>query len=96
MSILKKIIEADPNTYIIFYVKECPYCKSALDLLRSKKLNYKGYLIDDIVGGMGTLLKNLRDNAQLVEFDKSHETKPIIFLGGKFIGGYTELLERLD
>ena len=93
--IIQKIISADPSTYIVFFVRECSYCQSALNLLRKKNIPYKGYNIDNIKDGMKGLLMVLRKNADLLNFDLDHKTKPIIFLNGKFIGGADDLSKKI-
>ena len=87
--IIDKIV-SNNNKYIIFYSKWCGYSMKALDLLRLKKVEYKGYNIDKINGGMSRLLEIFNNNS-LLSFDNSHKTRPIIFFNGKFIGGYTDL-----
>ena len=94
-TIINKILQAEPDTFVIFFVYECPYCQRTLELLRTNKCKYKGYNINDIAGGMPKLLKILNDNAELIQFDKNHRTKPIIFLNSKFIGGYSDLVKYL-
>jgi glutaredoxin len=92
--IINKIIEADPDYYIIFYVPYCPYCKKALALLQEH--NFKGYNIDNIPGGMETVLNALNSKAETIAFNPNHKTKPIIFYNHKFIGGYSELAAKLN
>jgi glutaredoxin len=94
-SAITKIKTAPKDTYVIFYVKECPYCQNALALLEKSGVNCKGYNIHDIKGDMLALLSVLNTNANEIGFDKGHKTKPIIFYNGKFIGGYTELANIL-
>lgn len=94
--IIKKIINAKPGTYVIFFVYECRYCERALNLLRRENVLYKGYNIDEITGGMPKLLSVLNENAKLIGFDPTHQTKPIIFLNGKFLGGANELVAHFD
>jgi glutaredoxin len=92
-TIIGKILNANKDTYVIFFVDECPFCQQALSLLRSKNVQYKGYNIHDINGDMPYLLEVLRKNADLIGFNTSHHTKPIIFYNKKFIGGYDELVK---
>lgn len=94
--IIKKIIAAEPDTYVIFFVYECPYCQRALELLRKSNVKYKGYNINDINGGMTTLLEVLNKNNELVGFNKNHRTKPIIFFNRKFLGGSDELAKHFN
>lgn len=92
-SILDKILNAANDTYVIFYVNSCFYCRNALELLRKSSVQYKGYDINQIEGNMGFLLGVLNKNAEKIGFNSSHRTKPIIFYNKKFIGGYDKLVE---
>jgi glutaredoxin len=94
--IIEKIIDAEPDTFIIFFVDECPYCQKALWLLRKNEVKYKGYNIHDIEGGMPALLKVLNDNADLIGFRESHRTKPIVFLNKTLIGGSDNLAKYFE
>lgn len=91
--VIRKIMIADPDTYIIFFIRSCGYCQSALKCLRETGVKYKGYDINDI--GMQELLAVLKENADQIGFDTSHHTKPIIFLNKRFIGGSSELRQLL-
>lgn len=93
--IIKKIIDAKPGVYVIFFIYECQYSRKALELLRNKNAKYKGYDINTIRGGMNKLLEVLKKNAELINFNIEHNTKPIIFVNGKYVGGYEELLKKL-
>lgn len=95
-SIIKKIKQVPENTFVIFFINGCPYCENALKLLREKNVKYKGYNIDEINGTMSKLLKILNQNADIINYNKNHTTKPIIFYNGKFIGGFNELNKLLN
>ena len=88
--ILKKITQPT-DCYIIFYSNWCKYSLNALSLLRSRNACYKGYEIESIPGGMDYLLKLFNSTSEL-NFNPMHKTRPMIFYNGKFIGGYSELL----
>jgi glutaredoxin len=92
--ILNKISKANSDTYIIFYKKTCPYCRNTLQLLREKKVHYKGYDINKI-GGTSILLELFNQHKDELKFDPKHKTIPLIFLDGKFIGGYDDLKLKL-
>lgn len=94
--IIDKIINANKNTFVIFFVSDCGYSQSALQLLRQNKLAYKGYDISKIDGGMSELLSVLHNNSQKIAYDINHITKPIIFFNGKFIGGYDKLFNFIN
>lgn len=95
-NIIAKIINADPETYVIFFVYECPYCENSLELLRNKKVPYKGYDINSINGGFNKLIQTLSDNSAVIGFDINHKTKPIIFKSGHFLGGFNDLVLHLS
>lgn len=89
--IIDKITKVPGDTYVIFFVDGCPYCDNARKLLRKSGVSYKGYDISQIDGGMKKLLEVLNKNRNLLNFDPKHQTKPIIFYNGKFVGGFSEL-----
>lgn len=88
----KKVLDND-DKYIIFYSSWCGYSQRALEFLRSNNLPYKGYSIDKIKNGLEHLLKRLGTNYELTNFQQDHRTRPIVFHNGKFVGGYTELVD---
>jgi glutaredoxin len=94
-SFVQKVIDAPRNQYVIFYKSTCPYSLKALELLKEKKLSYKGYLVEHHVYGMRGVLEAFRSSPTL-GFNSSHTTVPIIFLNQKFIGGYSELKQLLQ
>lgn len=89
--ILDKILLADKNCYVIFYDPLCYYSRQALELLNNNNLNYKGYNINNINGSMEKILKLFISNKSILKFNVNHNTKPIIFINGKFVGGFSEL-----
>lgn len=93
--ILDKINNADPNTFVFFYLKQCPYCYQTLDLLRNSTYPYKGYNIYKIDGQMPRLLQIFNRNASVLNFPATYNTMPLIFINGKFLGGYNELNQYL-
>jgi len=94
--IIKKIIDADTDTFVIFFIYECPYSMKALDFMKDRNLKYKGYNINSINGGMSRLLQILNQNASMINFDPKHKTKPIIFVNGQFVGGFQDLQRLVD
>lgn len=94
--IVQKITGADPGTFVLFYVPECPYCQRALSTLRERNLPFKGYNINNISGNMPRLLQVLTTYSNLTGFNPYHTTKPIIFINGKFVGGMDDLAKYLD
>ena len=43
-----------------------------------------------------TKLFFLKKESNSTQFNKNHKTRPIIFYKGKFIGGYNDLLQKLN
>lgn len=82
-------INNNSDAFVVFYMstKYCSFSRKAFELLRKYKQSYKGYKMKDP-------LINLNKKKELIKCLKlkgKHETFPIIFHKGKFIGGYTEL-----
>ncbi len=97
MEIIKKITNAPPGTYVIFYRSDCVYSQNALSKLREFKPHYKGYDISRIRGHDQDKIINLfKKNSSLLDFDKNHTTVPIVFLNGKFFGDAEKLINTLD
>jgi glutaredoxin len=90
-----KILEND-DKYIVFYSDWCGYSMKAINTLLEKKIPFKGYKIDKIDGNMTTLLLHLKQTSSLTDFDINHKTRPIVFYKTKYIGGYTELDNKLN
>lgn len=91
---IKKIYQY-PDTYIIFFTYECPYCQKALAILKESDVPYKGYNLNDIDGGQQSFLKQLNYQKMLDDYNKSHnvvhQTRPFIFYNQQFIGGLSDL-----
>ena len=81
--------------YIIFYSTWCGYSQKAIELLKDKNVKFKGYIIENIDGDMTVLLNKLIKNKDIIKFNPEHKTRPIIFYNKKFIGGYSELKNKL-
>lgn len=92
--IIGKITSSD--NYVIFFDYHCGYSMAALNLLKIKKLKYKGYEISKIPGGLNAILEVLKKNKEKIKFNLEHNTKPILFFNGNFIGGYDELSKKLS
>ena len=87
--IMEKIIN-NKNHYIIFYSEWCGYSINAIQLLKDKNVEFKGYIIEKICE-MNKLIDIFNNNKEKLKFNEGHKTRPIIFYNGTFIGGYTEL-----
>lgn len=79
------------DRYVIFTSDSCIFCTKAVNLLKKHNITYKSYNIDNIRGGFNYLLTNLIKHNKQINFNVHHETKPIIFKYGKYLGGFTEL-----
>ncbi len=82
------------DNYVIFYSKWCHWSMEAVNLLKANKVKCKGYIIDDIDGGLPFVLSRLSKNKYEFKFLKSHKTRPIVFKNGKFIGGHDALVKH--
>ena len=67
----------------IYTTEYCPYCIAAKRLLTSKRVKFEEIDVSDN--------DELRD--KLVQMSGGRETVPQIFVDGKCIGGYDELVE---
>jgi glutaredoxin 3 len=70
---------------IVWSKDQCPYCTQAKALLESKGIEYEERNIMH-----GTYTK-----VQLLEAVPTARTLPQIFLDGEYVGGFTELKEKL-
>lgn len=60
----------------------CPFCVNARKLLDEKGIEYQEYRID-----------NDEDKKRDLLEETGQDTVPYVFLDGKFIGGYDDLVE---
>lgn len=63
----------------VYTTRSCPYCRSAKDLLRSKKVAFKEIDVSD------------DDEFDALVKRTGFKTVPQIFIGEKMIGGFNEL-----
>jgi len=82
------------SNYVIFYSEWCHWSMKAVDLLKKHKVKCKGYIIDNIDGGLPFVLKRLKKNKKEFHFTENHRTRPLIFKDGQFIGGHDALVEH--
>jgi len=80
---------------VILYSSWCGYSKSALNLLNESQIPYISVKIEDIDSSLDEIVSGLAKSG-IKRFDGSHRTRPMIFVDGKFVGGYTELKKLLD
>jgi len=79
---------------VILYSPWCGYSKNALELLNKNHISHISIDIDHIGGTMDLIRSRLAKEKSL-QFPKSYSTRPMIFINGKFIGGYSELRDKL-
>ncbi|KRH93243.1 Glutaredoxin [Pseudoloma neurophilia] len=77
---LNKILNKD---WIVFGRRTCPFTRKAMALLDHEQ---EDYLFVDKENDMKEAYENLKDTL-------NHDTIPLIIREGKFLGGYTQLLE---
>jgi glutaredoxin len=90
--ILEKI-NMNENTYLIFGLESCGYCKKTLTYLRSNNLQFKYYEMDEYYTIFIPILDKLIELEAELKIDPEHRTFPVIFYNKKFIGGYNELIK---
>lgn len=95
-NIISKITNAPFDTYVIFFTPNCIYSIKALELLRSAKVPYKAYDINDLPGGLYRLIFIFNCHSNDIRFDSNHTTKPLIFYNHQFIGGYNQLIKFIN
>jgi glutaredoxin 3 len=70
---------------IIYSTQNCPYCVRAKNLFKSHGLTFKEI---DLTGN-STELEKLKNKT-------NHFTVPQIFINDVFVGGYTDLVEKIQ
>lgn len=69
----------------IWSKSNCPYCSRAKNILRSNNINFMEKILD-------------RDftREQLLEIYPTAKAFPVVILDGYYIGGYTQLAQKLN
>lgn len=94
--VVEKILEnKDEDLYVLFIRKTCGYSIGAMDLLKEKDLSFKAYDVSKIKGDKEKVLECLSKDKEIVRFNSDHNTVPIIFYKGEFIGGFNDLKDSL-
>jgi len=86
-----KFIEPSEN-YTIYTKSNCNYCKMVKDLLNKHNVVYEIVDCDEYL--LHHRLAFLFFIKERAKFD--YNTFPIVFLNGKFIGGFTETEQLLE
>lgn len=71
------------NKVLIYTTQYCPYCVAAKKLLKSKKVEFEEIDVTD----------DDRMREKLVQMTGGRVTVPQIFVDGRSIGGYDDLVE---
>ena len=79
------MLEKDaPNKKVVIYTANyCPFCRSAKKFLQEKNISFEEIDVTD----------DAEMRRRLVEMSGGRETVPQIFVDGRSIGGYQELVE---
>lgn len=77
--------------FVVFGLSTCIFCRKTIELLESKNIKYKYYLIDDIYNLFFKTFINMASTYPNFNIDPTHKTVPVIFYKKKFIGGFTSL-----
>lgn len=95
--ITKKYVSVDTPTgkrilngkFVVIYTRSgCTYCKKAKLLFKKKKIPFKNILV--VRGKEDSILEKVDPKTNYYRYF------PIIMINGKFIGGYTELEQKLS
>jgi glutaredoxin len=80
---------------VILYSPWCGYSKNALQLLNKNHISHTSIDFDHIGATMDGVRERLSKEKSL-KFPASYSTRPMVFMNGKFIGGYSELKDKLS
>ena len=76
---------------IVFGLSTCIYTKKALELLKTRKISFKYYSIDNYYNLFFKILLEISKQYPNYKINNLHKTVPVIFYKKKFFGGYKEL-----
>ena len=82
--------------FIIFGLSTCIFCRKTIELLENKNIKYKYYLIDSFYNLFFKTFIDLSSVYPNLDIDPTHKTVPIIFYKKKFIGGFTNLNNKIN
>ncbi len=95
---IKKIYSKINNNdyYVVFGLSTCIYCNKTKIFLENNNIKYKYYSIDDFKDLFFKNFVKLANNYPELNINSNHTTVPVIFYKKKFIGGYTDLVNRFS
>jgi len=85
-------INTNKDTFLIFGLSTCKYCKNALEHAEKNSLQFKYYEMDKYYEIFIPILNKLSELNSKLNIDPTHRTFPVIFYNKTFIGGYTDLV----
>jgi len=94
MKLYQKIND-NKDTFIIFGLSYCGYSSGAKKYLKSKDIKYKYYNIDQDYNIFFKLLNQVSKIDKNLEINPEHKTFPVIFYNKNFIGGYSDLIQKV-
>lgn len=74
-----------PHDIKIYTTNSCPYCIKAKTFFKRNNLKYEEF---DLTNNF-TEINRLKD-------ETGHRTVPLIFIDNNFIGGYIDMMEKID
>ena len=88
-------IDANKDTYLIFGISTCGYCKKTILYMNEHNLRYKYYDLDKYYEIFIMILNQIRKMRPSLNIKTDHQTFPIIFYNNKFVGGYNDLVNSM-
>lgn len=82
--------------FVVFGLSTCIFCQKTIQLLESKNIKYKYYVIDNFYNLFFKTFINLANTYPNLNIDKTHKTVPVIFYKKKFIGGFTSISNLIN
>jgi glutaredoxin len=76
------------DKFVVFFSPVCGFSQASKALLNKHNIPFRSY---DIYGKKDKIIKSLISTKGITGFDPTHNTYPIIFYKGKFVGGHSEL-----
>ena len=86
-AIVEKLVQR--ANILVFSTSWCPFCTRVKDLIRSKKLDFNEYIIDE------STTEGAEVRAAIIQ-KYNHHTVPAVFIRGSFIGGYDDVKALSD
>jgi len=85
-------IVTNKNFYIVFGIDKCSYCTKTIDWLYANNKSFKYYNIIKYRSIFINILKKINEYDPELSININHETFPVIFYNGKWIGGYSDII----